>query len=236
MKKNWVVYMHTNIINDKKYIGITHQKPERRWRNGNGYHNGCFEKAILKYGWDNFIHTILEKNLTFDEAKIKEQFYIKFYNTKPPNGYNLTDGGEGTLNWKPSEEFKKQISKIQKAIWTDEYKKQTSKKRKSPDSVYQSSEFKQKISSIVSGVNNPNYGNKWTDEQTENLRQKQKRNPIYKNENNPNAKRIMCIETSEIFNCIKYAKEKYNIKSDGSLTVALKNQNRTAAGLHWKYL
>ena len=56
------------------------------------------------------------------------------------------------------------------------------------------------------------------------------------NENNPNAKRIMCIETSEIFNCIKYAKEKYNIKSDGSLTVALKNQNRTAAGLHWKYL
>lgn len=46
----------------------------------------------------------------------------------------------------------------------------------------------------------------------------------------------MCIETSEIFNCIKYAKEKYNIKSDGSLTVALKNQNRTAAGLHWKYL
>jgi hypothetical protein len=29
------------------------------------------------------------------------------------------------------------------------------------------------------------------------------------------------------------AKEKYGIKSDGSLTVALKNPNRTAAKLHW---
>lgn len=72
--------------------------------------------------------------------------------------------------------------------------------------------------------------------QKENLRQKQKNNPIYYNENNPNAKRIMCVETGEIFNCIKYAKEKYHIKSDGSLTVALKNPNRTAAKLHWKYL
>lgn len=190
----------------------------------------------MKYGWDKFTHTILEEDLTFNEAKTKERFYIKFYNSKSPNGYNLTDGGEGTLNWKPSEEFKKQISKTQKAIWTDEYKKKISKQRKSPYSVYQSSNFKLKISSIVSGRNNPNYGNKWTEEQRENLSQKQKKNLIYKDENNPNAKRIMCVETGEIFNCIKYAKEKYHINSDGSLTIALKNQNRTAAGLHWKYL
>lgn len=39
----------------------------------------------------------------------------------------------------------------------------------------------------------------------------------------------MCVETGEIFECIKYAKEKYGIKSDGSLTVALKNPTRTAA-------
>lgn len=34
----------------------------------------------------------------------KEKFYIKEYNTKAPNGYNLTDGGEGSLGYHPSKE------------------------------------------------------------------------------------------------------------------------------------
>lgn len=228
--------MHNNKINSKKYIGITHQKTERRWRNGNGYCKGYFKNAIAKYGWDNFEHIILCENLTFDEAKQKEKDYIKLYNTRSPNGYNLTDGGEGTLNWIPSEEFKAKQSIIQKERWTDEYKQMISEKRRSKNSTYQSVEFKNKISKLVSGEKNPNYNNRWSDEQKENLRCKQKNNPIYYNEKNPNAKRIMCVETGEIFECIKYAKEKYHIKNDGSLTVALKNPNRTAAKLHWIYL
>ena len=46
----------------------------------------------------------------------------------------------------------------------------------------------------------------------------------------------MCIETGEVFDCIKYAREKYQIKSEGSMTVALKYPTRTAGGLHWKYI
>lgn len=58
---SFTVYMHVNKINDKKYIGITCQKPDTRWLNGYGYleqsENGrykqdAFAKAILKYGWD----------------------------------------------------------------------------------------------------------------------------------------------------------------------------------------
>lgn len=94
-------------------------------------------------------------------------------------------------------------------------------------------EFRSKISELVKGSNNPNYQNYWSEEQKEYLRQKQKNNPLYRNENNPNAKKIICVETGEIFNCIKYAKEKYDIKSDGSITVALKNPIRTAGGVHW---
>ena len=34
----WTVYMHVNKINGKKYVGITSQKPEERWKNnGIGY-------------------------------------------------------------------------------------------------------------------------------------------------------------------------------------------------------
>ena len=228
--------MHSNKINNKKYIGITHQKPERRWRNGKGYQCGYFKNAIEKYGWDNFEHIILCDSLTFNDAKQKEKYYISLYNTKFPNGYNLTDGGEGTVNWIPSKEFRERQSIIQKERWTEDYKKKISIERRKENSVYQSAEFKNKISKLVSGENNPNFNNKWSDLQKEKLRQKQKNNPIYLNENNSNAKRIMCIESGEIFNCIKYAKEKYGIKSDGSLTAALKNPNRTAAKLHWKYL
>ena len=158
-------------------------------------------------------------------------------NTKVPNGYNLTDGGDGTQGWIATDDFKKIQSDIHKAQWQDEeFRNRMMDIRNSPDSPYKSNEFRNKISSLVSGENNPNYENHWAQEQKEALSKKQKNNPIYKNENNPNAKRIRCVETGEVFECIKYAKEKYGIKSDGSLTVALKNPNRTAAKLHWEYI
>lgn len=51
--------MHISPSN-KRYIGITSQKPEIRWANGKGYsYNKHFYRAIQKYGWDNFEHRIL---------------------------------------------------------------------------------------------------------------------------------------------------------------------------------
>ena len=239
-KRNWCVYMHTNTINNKKYIGITGQNPpERRWRNdGSGYsQSGYFRNAINKYGWENFTHEILISELTFEEACELEKYYIKFYGTKTPNGYNLTDGGEGTVGWKPTEDFRNKQSIIHKKQWEDEdYRRRNVAIRQDENGVYKSQEFRNKISQLVKGEKNPNYQNYWTDEQKNKLREKQKQNPIYKNENNPNAKRVMCIETGEVFDCIKYAREKYQIKSEGSMTVALKYPTRTAGGLHWKYI
>jgi group I intron endonuclease len=232
--------MHTNAINNKKYIGITGQNPpERRWRNyGSGYsQSGYFRNAINKYGWENFTHEILISELTFEEACELEKYYIKFYGTKTPNGYNLTDGGEGTVGWEPTEDFRNKQSIIHKKQWEDEdFRRRNVAIRQDENGVYKSQEFRNKISQLVKGEKNPNYQNYWTDEQKNKLREKQKQNPIYKNENNPNAKRVMCIETGEVFDCIKYAREKYQIKSEGSMTVALKYPTRTAGGLHWKYI
>lgn len=91
--KCYYLYCHTNKINGKKYIGISVQKPNRRWRNGKGYKR-CFkfQKAIDKYGWENFEHEILLTQLTSEEANQKEQEYIQKYNTIN-NGYNILIGG-----------------------------------------------------------------------------------------------------------------------------------------------
>lgn len=91
-EKNYTVYMHKNKINGKVYIGITKQKPQYRWNDGNGYKTQLFYKAILKYGWDNFEHYILFEHLTKQEAEYKEIQLIKKYNSHCGKyGYNVLD-------------------------------------------------------------------------------------------------------------------------------------------------
>ena len=93
VERNYCVYEHVNKINGKKYIGMT-KNPKCRWRN-NGYaYRGCphFWKAIQKYGWDNFEHTILRKELTHMEACELEIKLIAEQETIE-KGYNLAEGG-----------------------------------------------------------------------------------------------------------------------------------------------
>lgn len=93
---NYVVYMHQNRANGKRYIGITSGNPLLRWANGKGYYkNKHFYDAIFKYGWDNFDHIILKSGLSKDEACVEEQRLIAEYQTQDKTkGYNLTSGGE----------------------------------------------------------------------------------------------------------------------------------------------
>lgn len=95
MTNTYVVYKHTNLINNKSYIGITKygENPNYRWRNGMGYQeNNEFFEDIIKYGWNNFSHEILESELDEIEAIQKEKEYIKKYDCVN-NGYNRSQGG-----------------------------------------------------------------------------------------------------------------------------------------------
>lgn len=93
-KRTWLLYVHTNKINGKKYVGITSMTTDRRWGNGSGYKGQSFYHAIQKYGWDNFDHEVVVTGLTEEEADYWERLYIKELNSKVPNGYNRTDGGD----------------------------------------------------------------------------------------------------------------------------------------------
>ena len=103
----YTVYMHVNSINGKRYIGITKQKPEYRWRSdGSGYFRSPhFWDAIQKYGWNNFKRIILLENADRNFACEMEQELIDLYRTRDRRyGYNMTAGGDGSRGWKPSAE------------------------------------------------------------------------------------------------------------------------------------
>ena len=97
--------MHVNKTNNKKYIGITSQKPEYRWKNGLGYQSQYFARAIEKYGWDGFDHIILCEDLEEDEAKEMEIKLIAEHKSNDAEyGYNHSIGGDGTTKYYTDEE------------------------------------------------------------------------------------------------------------------------------------
>lgn len=93
------IYCFTNKINGKKYIGQTicfydrYNKHKRR-RSGAKY----FQRAIAKYGWENFTFGIIEK-CPIEELYDREESWIKFYGTlDPEKGYNIRKRQNDTLD------------------------------------------------------------------------------------------------------------------------------------------
>src|SRR5699024_978243 len=100
--------------------------------------------------------------------------------------------------------------------------------------VYSTKEFSEKISSLTTGELDGNYGNMWTDEMKESLSEKKNEGGLHKGVRNGHATKIRCVETGEVFDYIRLACEKYGIKNQASITIALNNPNRTAYGFHWE--
>ena len=145
----YTVYKHTT-PNGKVYIGITKQKPQTRWRHGEGYiHSTYFYNAIKKYGWENIKHEIIYANLTHDEAEAYEKALIKEYKSNQKGfGYNLDSGGN--VKYEHSEETKEKIRRSHIGIkHTEEAKKKISECKKGNKNRLgqkQSEDCKRKIS------------------------------------------------------------------------------------------
>lgn len=229
------IYLLENKINGKKYVGQTCQNPTDRWKNGFGYTSqGVVGKAIQKYGWKNFNHTILETVETQLEADEKEKYYITFYDCLAQNqkGYNISAGGH---NGYPlagfSLEEKEQYSKKQSEIGKQRFKEHP--------------ELNQKMSDI-----SKNY---WTEGN------KQKRSlelKLYYQENPEKLKKLIeqgaeniekrkiavkCIETEEEFESLTAAGKWANV-SGTCIKLYLDGKERyaglhpeTGQRLHWCY-
>lgn len=95
-----IIYLITNIINDKKYIGQTKSCINRRFSQHCEERNKtCISYAIKKHGKMNFTIKVLKANVdTQERLNYLEAFYIKKYNTLAPNGYNIEKGGYSPMS------------------------------------------------------------------------------------------------------------------------------------------
>ena len=241
------IYRHW-IVNDKgeekNYIGqVYNRTPKQRWRNGNGYkpkkgdEPTHFYNAIQAYGWDNFNHKVLfsiecetleELVFWLDEW---EKYYIEKYDSFK-NGYNSTTGGSN--GYIVSEETKQKQRETRRKILSN------------PNHYLHSDEFKTKMSEVTKGELNPNYGN--------GNKIKGEKNPFYgkqhsdefksrlseerKGSSNPNARKVICLNTKQIFQCIKDA----NIWCGTEIKLCLYGKRKSAGKhpitgekLHWMY-
>jgi group I intron endonuclease len=106
------VYLITNIINNKKYVGQTVQTIEKRftrhcwdstWKN-----NMPISLAINKYGKDKFLIECLKECLSQQELDQEELRFALELNTFSPNGYNLRAGsGSGSMSGETKEKIRK---------------------------------------------------------------------------------------------------------------------------------
>ena len=94
-----IIYKSTNKITGKIYIGQTTHTLDKRIKGhikeSKIESNRPFMLSINKYGEDNFTFETIDSANNLDELNDKEVYWINFYNSVVPNGYNVTGGGQG---------------------------------------------------------------------------------------------------------------------------------------------
>lgn len=93
-----IIYLVTNKANGKQYVGQTTRPLSERWRRHCHPDKLCyFQRAIQKYGPDNFEIRVIDTATSKAELDEKEIHWIKKLNTMYPYGYNLKPGGNVSM-------------------------------------------------------------------------------------------------------------------------------------------
>lgn len=219
--KKWCVYMHIS-PDSKVYIGITSQKPERRWgKNGSGYKaSSYFWNAIQHHGWNNFKHIICATDLSKDEAGHMEQQLILLYEaTDRTKGYNFTFGGEGGL---PTEEVRQKLR--EKALG-----------RKASPETRQKLSLAHKDRVVTEVTREKLRSARKNFVVTDQMKQKIKENHAdFSGGKHPRAKAVLCVELNTMYACTRDAERALGVAHQHISKCCL-GKRKTAGGYHWRY-
>lgn len=105
-----IIYQALNLVNNKRYIGQTIQSLKKRKREHFSttscvYFHRALEKYPEEFQWE---WSIIDTADTKEELNEKEKYWIQYYNSNNNKyGYNLTAGGQGSVDVHISEEHKR---------------------------------------------------------------------------------------------------------------------------------
>lgn len=219
-EKCYCVYRHTSPTG-KVYIGITRQRLQKRWQNGRGYlnsHNKRFYNAILRYGWENFRHEILNTGLSKEEAENLEiQLIAEHRATDPAHGYNQDKGGNH--NGRCTEATRRKLSEAKRGSRNPMYGSHTCHHEPPRLSGAAHPMYGRR------GANNPRTGMRHNQEAIEKMRKNNKKN-----------KPVICVETGAKYPSAQAAGRAIGITGGGVAGCCNRKRHyNTAGGYHWRW-
>lgn len=247
----YLVYVHIS-PNKKYYVGVTSfSNPNIRWKNGYGYtKNKYFFNAIKKYGWDNFKHEIVAKDLTKEEAYNLEKILIKKLKSNDWKfGYNNSSGGEKSrLGVKASPETLEKMRYINLGKhFSEETRRKISEGLKGRP-CSEETRLKIRNSQIGKRVSNEtrmklrksHIGIRQSEEtkrkRADANRGKKRSEEIVRKmiENSTSNKKVFNVSTKEIFNSAGEAARKYSLNFS-NLCSCCRGERLSCGGYKWKY-
>ena len=152
------IYLITDTTNGMKYTGKHHYNKEGEL-DPNYHGSGVIIKNIYKKRPETLKEEYIKTCYSEEEMCSDEQYYIKFFDTLWPNGYNLTEGGDGLI---PCEETRKKLSSSLKGLLSGEKHPMFGK--------HHSEETRRKISTANKGKPAHNKGKHLSEETKRKLR------------------------------------------------------------------
>ena len=150
-----IVYLIIDGTNDFEYVGQTRCALGKRF-NQHTKNDSYIGNAIRAHGAENFVAIVLKKCASKEELDFWEKHFIKSRDTKYPNGYNLTDGGDGTIGLERTPEHCANISAaLTGRKLSPEHCKKISMSHKG---IHPTPETIAKRAASMMGEKNPNYG------------------------------------------------------------------------------
>ncbi len=275
-----IIYKITNKINGKIYIGQTTRSLQHRWRKHCESTSGCtaLSSAIKKYDKENFTVEQIDVATTREELDQKESYWIAYYDSMSPNGYNLTGGGDrpcevseetrmkrriANLGKKMSEEACKKMSLAKKGTKLSEERKnklrecsrkwwsipenrarmcEINKANMTPERREAISKFhkgRKRSPETVEKLRLANTGKKCSEETKAKLRAfnlgKKLSPEIAEKIGKGHWKRVICIETGEVFCSVTEAGNRYKV-GGCHISSVCRGKRKTAGGFTWRYV
>lgn len=205
----YFIYMTTNLITNEKYIG-KHYGFENDSYLGSGK---ILQRAVQKYGKENFKREILYFSQDAQENNQKEKEFIQAHNAvKDRTFYNISAGGDGgdifhTLPLKQQEMLKerarRQCTGSKNPMYGKHHSEETKNKLRQIDKAYtQTQEYRENMSKVTSGEKNGMYGKHHTEESKQKMSDAKKGKKLGKE--NSNAKGISAYKDSEMTDLVKH--------------------------------